>query len=169
MPQACWSANAHGEYWIDVNLGGRPLQVLVDSGLIDARGQVGFSVDASLYDRIKQSGGFHNHQMHTRLTADGKISQTESGSLDVRLISPQTRSLVGQWSTYMFSAAPPAYQTGLAWRFFISSTAAKSSGIWIVVCGASTIRDALRLGGAQIFGNSRGKGAPCRHRAGQSL
>jgi hypothetical protein len=95
MPQACWTANARGEYWIDVNLGGHPFQVLIDSGLIDARGQVGFSLDPSRYDRIKQSGGFQHHQMHSRLTADGQISLTESGSLDTQLICPRTRSLVG--------------------------------------------------------------------------
>jgi len=107
MPQACWSASPRGEYWIDVNLGGRPLQVLIDSGLIDARGQVGFSIASSLYDKIKQSGGFGNHQMHTRLTADGQISHTESGSLDARLICPQPHSLIGPVvTTYVFRGAP---------------------------------------------------------------
>ena len=95
MPQVCWSATLRGEYWIDVNLGGRPLKVLIDSGLIDARGQVGFSVDETLYDSIDQAGGFQQHQIHTRLTADGHVSLTESGSLDAQLICPQTRSLVG--------------------------------------------------------------------------
>src|SRR5262249_21670481 len=67
MPHVRWSANPRGEYWIDVYLGGRPLQVLIDSGLIDGRGQVGFSIDEALYDNIKQAGGFANHQMHARL------------------------------------------------------------------------------------------------------
>ncbi len=44
MPQVNWSANQSGEYWIDVSLGGHPLQVLIDSGLIDHQGRVGFSV-----------------------------------------------------------------------------------------------------------------------------
>lgn len=68
MPQVCWNANPRGEYWIDVELGGHPLQVLIDSGLIDAHGQVGFSINPSTYDRIKQSSGFLNRLMHTRLT-----------------------------------------------------------------------------------------------------
>lgn len=95
MPQACWSANHRGEYWIDVNLGSQPIQVLIDSGLIDGRGHVGFSIDENLYDKIKQAGGFVTHQMHSRLTANGQISITESGSLDAQLISPQTGSRVG--------------------------------------------------------------------------
>jgi hypothetical protein len=95
MSRVCWSATSRGEYWIDVNLGAHPLKVLIDSGLIDGRGQVGFSVDESLYDSIKHAGGFHNHQMHTRLTAGGQISLTESGSLDAQLICPHTRNPVG--------------------------------------------------------------------------
>jgi hypothetical protein len=69
--------------------------VLIDSGLIDARGQVGFSVDEALYDIIKQAGGFTNHQLHARLTADGQISLLESGSLDAQRMCPQTQSPVG--------------------------------------------------------------------------
>lgn len=95
MPQAMWSATFRGEYWIDVDLGGHALKVLIDSGLIDSRGQVGFSVDETLYDSIKQAGGFLNHQMHTRLAADGQISLTESGSLNAQLICPQKGNLVG--------------------------------------------------------------------------
>src|SRR5262245_33314335 len=95
MPSVRWSANPRGEYWIDVNPGGRPLQVLIDTGLIDRQGQIGFSIDEALYDSIKQGGGFTNHQMHARLTADGQISLTESGALDAQLMCPQTRTPVG--------------------------------------------------------------------------
>jgi hypothetical protein len=106
MPQVCWPANARGEYWIDVDLGGRPIQVLIDTGLIDARGQVGFSVTAALYDQIKQSGGFRQDQMHARLTAGGQVSNTESGSLDARLISPQSGIPVGPTvNVYVFRGA----------------------------------------------------------------
>jgi hypothetical protein len=95
MPQACWSAAARGEYWIDVDLGGHPLKLLIDTGLLDARGQVGFSIEPSLYDTIKQAGGFRTHQLHTRLDAHGQLSLTESGSLNAQIICPQTRNAVG--------------------------------------------------------------------------
>jgi hypothetical protein len=107
MPQVCWIANARGEYWIDVDLGGHAIQVLIDTGLIDARGQVGFSVGPKLYDQIKQAGGFRNHQMHARLTADGQVTHTESGLLDARLIDPQAKSPVGPVvSAYVFRGSP---------------------------------------------------------------
>lgn len=95
MPSAGWNANARGEYWLDVSLAGHRLEVLIDTGLIDARGQVGLSLEPTWYDRIKQGGGFQAHQTHSRMTADGQITLTESGSLDAQLISPQTRQPVG--------------------------------------------------------------------------
>jgi hypothetical protein len=95
MPLVSWSANTRGEYWIDVSLGGNHLVVLIDSGLIDANGRVGFSIDRSLYDTFKKACGFGSHQLHTRLTADGQLSLTESGSLDAQLVCPKTRSHVG--------------------------------------------------------------------------
>ena len=95
MAHVGWYATPRGEYWIEVRLGSHSLQVLVDTGLIDARGQVGFSVDESLYDHLKQAGEFHSHQMHARLNANGQIALTESGSLDAQLICPTTRNPVG--------------------------------------------------------------------------
>ena len=92
MPQACWNATSRGEYWIYVSLGGQPIEVLIDTGLIDAKGEVGFSIEPGLYDNIKKAGGFRGHQRHARLTADGKITITESGSLDAQLICPQTQN-----------------------------------------------------------------------------
>lgn len=107
MPQVSWIASPRGEYWIDVSLGGHPLKVLVDSGLIDSRGQVGFSVEEALYDRLKHSGGFKNHQLHARLTATGQITLTESGSLDAQLICPQSHSQVGPIvHVHVFRGAP---------------------------------------------------------------
>ncbi len=95
MPNASWNANPGGEYWIDVRLGSRSLPVLVDTGLIDVRGEVGFSVDHALYDAIKITGEFVSFQRHGRMSADGTVRVTESGALDVQLFSPQTKIPVG--------------------------------------------------------------------------
>jgi hypothetical protein len=118
MPEVRWPANARGEYWIDVRLGGRPLIVLIDTGLIDARGQVGFSVQESLYDQIKQAGGLTAHQMHSRLTAGGQILPTESGSLTSQLISPDTGTPLGPVvDAYVFRGAP-GVPDGVGMAFF---------------------------------------------------
>src|SRR5437868_552154 len=108
MPSISWKASSRGEYWIDVELGGHPLEVLIDTGLIDGRGQVGFSVEESLYDGIKQAGGFQNHQMHTRLMANGQIAITESGCLDAQMVNPQTPGVVvgPKVRVYVFRGVP---------------------------------------------------------------
>lgn len=95
MPSVSWKASARGEYWIDVALDGQPLQVLVDSGLIDARGEVGFSIDLSLYDSFKKAGRLEKPKLHTRLLADGNIAITESGILDSQLFCPLMQIPVG--------------------------------------------------------------------------
>ena len=95
MPQASWNANPGGEYWIDVRLGSHPMQVLIDTGLIDVNGEVGFSADDSIYDAIKRSGGLRRYRKHARMMADGQIRVTESGLLDAQLISPQSQTPVG--------------------------------------------------------------------------
>lgn len=95
MPFASWNANARGEYWIDVALAGQRLQVLVDTGLLDVRGQVGFSIDASEYDAFKKAGHFRRHQLHTRMMADGGLGVTESGLLDAQIYCPQLKQSVG--------------------------------------------------------------------------
>ena len=95
MPFVSWKANARGEYWIDVVLEGQPVQVLIDSGLVDARGQVGFSIDLSLYDSFRKAGRLRKPKLHTRLTADGNLAITESGILDAQLFCPQTQRPVG--------------------------------------------------------------------------
>jgi hypothetical protein len=95
MPSVSWNANAQAEYWIDVALNGQRLEVLVDTGLLDALGQVGFSVDAATYDSFKHLGRFHSFQVHRRLSADGTLALTESGSLDAQLYCVQTQISVG--------------------------------------------------------------------------
>lgn len=107
MPRASWASNSRNEYWIDVRLGGKPRLVLVDTGLINRQGVVGFSIDATEYDRIKQAGGFRGFKTHRRLVANGQIVSTQSGSLDAQLISPQTRQPVGPLvHVYVYRGAP---------------------------------------------------------------
>jgi hypothetical protein len=107
MPHVTWSANPAGEYWIDVLLGGQPFEVLIDTGLIDAAGVIGFSIDASAYDSIKKAGGFSDIQFNPRMTADGNIGLAECGSLDAQLFNPQTQTVVGPIANvYAYRGAP---------------------------------------------------------------
>src|SRR5947208_2647337 len=95
MPYVSWTANPGGDYWIDVQLAGQPFDVLIDTGLIDRLGEVGFSIEPSDYDASKKVGGFRQHKDRARVLADGSFLITESGSLDAQLFCPQTQSPVG--------------------------------------------------------------------------
>ncbi len=95
MPIATWTAGTGGLYWIDVFLGDRELSVMVDLGLVDPKGRVGFSVDAPLYDTLKRAGVFSQFLMHSRLDASGHIALTESGETAAQLIDPAPRQRVG--------------------------------------------------------------------------
>ena len=53
---------------------GRPLQILVDTGLVDAKGQVGFSIDEALYDNMKRASAFRAIGTYARMTADGQMT-----------------------------------------------------------------------------------------------
>jgi hypothetical protein len=95
MPSVSWNANTSGEYWIDVALAGKPFNVLVDSGLIDAKGQVGFSIDSTDYDALSNAGQLVKRKLHTRMMADGGLATTEGGFLDAQLFCPRTQTPVG--------------------------------------------------------------------------
>jgi len=95
MAQVCWQGSADGSYWIDVALGSLEISLMIDLGLVDARQQVGFSIEPGLYDQLKLAGDLAQFQMHARLDASGQISQTESGLIPAQLVSPVRRGRVG--------------------------------------------------------------------------
>jgi hypothetical protein len=126
-----------------VLLGGRPFETLIDSGLIDAAGVIGFSIDALAYDSMKKAGVFSDIQFNPRMTADGKISLRECGSLDARLFNPQTQTAIGPVAhVYVYPGIPGVPdRVGLA--FFHQLKGCKCSGTWTSERGASTIREAF--------------------------
>src|SRR5262249_17341005 len=95
MAQACWQGSADGRYWIDAALGTLDMALMIDLGLVDSRNLVGFSVEPSLFDQLKLAGALTQMQMHSRLDASGRISQSESGLLGSQLICPVDRRRVG--------------------------------------------------------------------------
>src|SRR5437879_4338108 len=107
MPQACWKADPDGYYWIDVFLGSHPLPMMLDSGLVDPAGLVGFSMEPTLYDRTKQAGEFHQMAQASRLDASGGVSTTECGLVIARLQCPTTHQPVGPGvQVYVLRGAP---------------------------------------------------------------
>jgi len=56
MTRVCWPAAADGRYVVDIALGTMACRVMLDSGLVDPHGQVGFEIDQLLFDGLEQSG-----------------------------------------------------------------------------------------------------------------
>jgi hypothetical protein len=90
MPRVSWQARSDGLYWIDIALGSRHFSLMIDTGLVDPKHQVGFSIEPGLYDLLKKAGQFSGFAVHSQVDASGRVSRVRSGLLNAQLISPIT-------------------------------------------------------------------------------
>jgi hypothetical protein len=95
MPQVRWQARSDGLYWIDVALGTRSFSLMIDLGLVDLNGRVGFSVEPAIYAQLKKAGQLKDFLQQSNRDASGKIFSSESGRLAAQLIDPITFLPVG--------------------------------------------------------------------------
>lgn len=95
MSSACWTTAADGRYWIDIELGGRDVSLMLDTGIVDPLGQVGFEVDSGLYDALKRGKRLSNFAGRSRRDSSGRYVPSEIGWCDARLIDPGSRRRVG--------------------------------------------------------------------------
>ena len=95
MPRVSWRAMASGHYWIDVVLGTSHLTVMIDLGLVDPLDMVGFEVEQSFYDRIKQAGQFASFLWRSKRDASGRKRWSESGLIAAQCVDPGTKLAVG--------------------------------------------------------------------------
>lgn len=95
MSELSWQAAADGRYWIDVTIGGRPVRVMIDLGLVDPSYRVGFELEPAFYDDLKLSGLLSRFQFRFRRDANGEITRSESGLAVAQLVNPNTMQVVG--------------------------------------------------------------------------
>ncbi len=93
--QLAWQAVADGRYWIDVEIGGEPVRVMIDLGLVDPRDSVGFEVEPSIYNKLNQRGQLSKYQYRFRWDANAQSAGSESGQVAAQLINPQTGQAIG--------------------------------------------------------------------------
>ncbi len=96
MTTAMWSADPQGRYWLDVLLGGQTISVMVDSGLVDPDQRVGFELDRTLFDQLKESGKLSGWALRVRKDASGRSSALECASTDGSLAVPGTTDPFGR-------------------------------------------------------------------------
>jgi hypothetical protein len=118
MDQACWSAAPNHRYWIDVILGNRRFQVMIDLGLVDPRGRVGFEIDPVAYGQLKRSGQFFALDRRMKRDASGRYSRCESGLADARVICPVRHVPVGPAVQLHVSCGAPSVPNRVGIVFF---------------------------------------------------
>ena len=95
MAEVSWQAAADGRYWIDVIIGGQPVQVMIDLGLVDPSHAVGFELDPDLYEQLKRAGLLSRFQYRFRRDANAQITRCESGLTIAQVLNPNTKQGIG--------------------------------------------------------------------------
>jgi hypothetical protein len=118
MPEISWQAAADGRYWIDVVLGNVELLVMIDLGLVDPFGWVGFELEPATYQRLKQSGLISSFWRRARRDASGRLSWSESGLGNAQLFDPRTRQGIGPRVRLFSSCGMPGVPNRVGIVFF---------------------------------------------------
>jgi len=95
MNRACWAVASDGRYWIDVALGTNPCRLMLDTGLTDCAGVVGFDLAPTDYDRMGRSGQLLAAGPRMRQDASGAWVWLRCGFLAAQLLDPVTRVGIG--------------------------------------------------------------------------
>ena len=95
MTQTQWPVTADGKYVIDATVGNLELQPMIDLGLTDPAGQVGFALDPTTYDLLKRAGQLTKYRARLCRDASGRFSTIECALTTAHLIHPTTRRQVG--------------------------------------------------------------------------
>ncbi len=95
MGQAVWQAVPDGRYWIDILIGNMPLPLMIDLGLVDASGRVGFQLEAQTYAQLKSGGQLSQLQFRKWRDASGNTVLSESGLATAQLLDPVTLTGIG--------------------------------------------------------------------------
>lgn len=137
MPQACWQAASDGTYWLDLAIGNLELTLLIDLGMIDQLQRIGFAVEATVYDQLKQSGAFRHFSTGLRLDASGNVSRRKSGLTTAQLLCPVTRNRIGPAVDLYVSQGAPGVPHRVGLVFFHALTGCRvtwdlSQRIWCI-------------------------------------
>lgn len=81
---------------------GHELSVMIDLGLVDPSGFVGFELEPAVYDDLKAASQLSHFNYRFRRDASGRVTRTESGLTTAQLRSPERRIPLGpRVSTYV--------------------------------------------------------------------
>lgn len=68
---------------------------MIDTGLVDPRGRVGFEIEPALFDTLRRAGELTLLRRRQRNDASGKSYVNEAGQLEAQVLDPMSRSPIG--------------------------------------------------------------------------
>jgi hypothetical protein len=139
MPLLQWSAAPDGRYWIDVLVGSHVLREMVDLGLVDPLDRVGFELDRSAYQRLKQTGCLTRFDRRPRRDASGRVSWSESGLGSAQLLDPISKKTDGPVVPLYISCGAPGVPSRVGLVFFHRLTGSRvlwdlDHRLWAIEC-----------------------------------
>lgn len=118
MPQASWQAASDGRYWIDVFVAAQRFDVMIDLGLVDPSGFVGFELEPSVYDEMKAASELSHFNYRFRRDAGGRVTRTESGLTVAQLRRPPTNDEIGPAVPIFVCRGAPGIPSRVGVAFF---------------------------------------------------
>ncbi len=139
MTRVCWPATPAERYEIDLVLGVSPLRLMVDTGLVDATGQVAFDLEAADYDAIDAVGHVLKGGWSVRYDASGRKSQMPVGFVRAHLFDPVTRTTIGPFVSVLAAKNVPGVPSRVGVAFFHALAGYRvdwdlSARLWCVEC-----------------------------------
>ena len=139
MTLACWPAATDGRYWIDIALGTLPSRLMIDTGLVDPKGQVAFEIDPAIFDLLERSGQLLAAGYRWRRDASGQRIRLPAGFVAARLLDPATSSPVGPTARCLVVRNVPGVPSRVGVVFFHRLTGCRADWdfdkrLWCVEC-----------------------------------
>jgi hypothetical protein len=140
MLRASWQAASDGRYWIDVTIAGRELRVMIDLGLVDPSGLVGFELEPAVYNGMKRADRLTRFSFRFRRDASGQVTSTESGFTTAQLFNPVAAQPIGPVVHTGVCRGEPGIPNRVGVAFFQRLVGAKvlwdlDTRTWQIECG----------------------------------
>ena len=120
--RACWSTTTDGSYVIDFAFGKFTEKLTIDTGIIDNQREVGFDLDADLWDKIFYAGVFQLFRRRRRQDASGRTLVLDSGLLTTQMLDPISKLAIGPSVDLYASRSPRDVSSRVGVVFFHNLT-----------------------------------------------
>jgi hypothetical protein len=116
-----------------------PCQLMVDTGLVDPLGQVGFEIAPALFDGLDQSGQLLRAGRRPRSDSSGRTIRLKTGFVVARLLDPSRGAPIGPAVRCLAVRNVPGVVSRVGVVFFHRLTGCRAewdfdNRMWCVAC-----------------------------------